>query len=127
VQLDIYEEHLRPLNPTVLVGLDARGFIIAPALALRLNIRFVPVRKKGKLPGEVVQAKYVKEYGADIFEMQRGVLKSTDRVVVIDDLIATGTCFPFPVPDGTTFWIWVFVLIDVNLFRWLGESGGGIG
>lgn len=127
MQLDIYEEHLRPLNPTVLVGLDARGFIIAPALALRLNIRFVPVRKKGKLPGEVVQAKYVKEYGADIFEMQRGVLKSTDRVVVIDDLIATGTCFPFPVPDGTTFWIWVFVLIDVNLFRWLGESGGGIG
>jgi adenine phosphoribosyltransferase len=89
--LDIYEEHLRPLNPTVVVGLDARGFIIAPALALRLNIRFVPVRKKGKLPGETVQATYVKEYGADIFEMQKGVLKSTDRIVVIDDLIATGT------------------------------------
>lgn len=88
--MDLYEEHIRPLEPTVLVGLDARGFIIAPALALRLNIRFVPVRKKGKLPGETVQAKYEKEYGADIFEMQMGVLTETDRVVVIDDLIATG-------------------------------------
>jgi adenine phosphoribosyltransferase len=49
------------------------------------------VRKKGKLPGETVQAAYVKEYGADIFEMQRGSLNSADRVVVVDDLIATGT------------------------------------
>jgi adenine phosphoribosyltransferase len=75
----------------VIIGLDARGFIFAPALALRLNIRFVPVRKRGKLPGPTVQAEYVKEYGADIFEMQTSVLTSSDRVVVVDDLIATGT------------------------------------
>jgi adenine phosphoribosyltransferase len=85
------------LKPTVLVGLDARGFIFAPALALRLNIRFVPIRKRGKLPGECVQAKYVKEYGEDIFEMQKGRMTSSDRVVVVDDLIATGNCqLPFP-------------------------------
>lgn len=78
----------------MIIGLDARGFIIAPALALRLNIRFVPVRKKGKLPGETVQAKFVKEYGEDIFEMQTGRLDETDRVVVIDDLIATGIIPP---------------------------------
>jgi len=89
--LDIFESHIRPLNPTVIVGLDARGFIFAPVLALRLNIRFIPVRKKGKLPGETEQAKYVKEYGEDIFEMQKGRLSSEDRVVVVDDLIATGT------------------------------------
>lgn len=89
--LDLFESHLRPLDPTVIVGLDARGFIFAPALALRLNIRFVPVRKRGKLPGPRVQAKYVKEYGEDIFEMQQGRLNSLDRVVVVDDLIATGT------------------------------------
>lgn len=91
MQLDIFESHIRPLNPTVIVGLDARGFIFAPVLALRLNIRFIPVRKKGKLPGETEQAKYVKEYGEDIFEMQKGRLTSEDRVVVVDDLIATGT------------------------------------
>ena len=88
--MDVYEEHLRPLEPTVVIGLDARGFIIAPALALRLNVRFIPVRKKGKLPGPTVQAKYEKEYGADVFELQMGRLKETDRVVVVDDLIATG-------------------------------------
>jgi hypothetical protein len=98
------------LNPTVIIGLDARGFIFAPALALRLNVRFVPVRKKGKLPGEVVQAEYVKEYGADIFEMQKGRLTSSDRVVVVDDLIATGT------PD-----------VSVNNVRWVSESNRGDG
>lgn len=90
MQLDIFESHMRPLKPTVIVGLDARGFIFAPALALRLDIRFVPVRKRGKLPGETIQAKYVKEYGEDIFEMQKGRLTSLDTVVVVDDLIATG-------------------------------------
>jgi adenine phosphoribosyltransferase len=78
----------------VIVGLDARGFIFAPALALRLNVRFIPIRKRGKLPGETVQAKYVKEYGEDIFEMQKGRMTSDDRVVVVDDLIATGACLP---------------------------------
>ncbi|KAK0543859.1 adenine phosphoribosyltransferase [Tilletia horrida] len=72
------------------VGLDARGFLFGPILALRLGASFVPVRKRGKLPGECVQAKYAKEYGEDVFEMQAGALKPGANVLVVDDLIATG-------------------------------------
>ncbi|EPQ31249.1 uncharacterized protein PFL1_01434 [Pseudozyma flocculosa PF-1] len=72
------------------VGLDARGFLLGPIIAQRLGCGFVPVRKQGKLPGQCVQATYVKEYGEDIFEMQRDALNPGSRVLVIDDLIATG-------------------------------------
>ncbi|GAA5849299.1 hypothetical protein JCM8547_006507 [Rhodosporidiobolus lusitaniae] len=72
------------------VGLDARGFLFGPTLALRLGAGFVPVRKQGKLPGKCFQATYEKEYGTDIFEMQEGAIKKGANVVVIDDLIATG-------------------------------------
>ncbi|CAO3633583.1 unnamed protein product [Mucor hiemalis] len=72
------------------VGLDARGFLLGPLVALRLGAAFVPVRKQGKLPGECAQATYVKEYGEDVFEIQKASLKEGARVIVIDDLIATG-------------------------------------
>ncbi|KAK0530754.1 adenine phosphoribosyltransferase [Tilletia horrida] len=72
------------------VGLDARGFLFGPILALRLGASFVPVRKRGKLPGECVQASYAKEYGQDVFEMQAGALQKGANVLVVDDLIATG-------------------------------------
>ncbi|GAA5807971.1 hypothetical protein MFLAVUS_001352 [Mucor flavus] len=72
------------------VGLDARGFLFGPLVALRLGAAFVPVRKQGKLPGDCAQAVYKKEYGEDIFEIQRDSLKEGARVIVIDDLIATG-------------------------------------
>ncbi|KAI8380982.1 adenine phosphoribosyltransferase [Radiomyces spectabilis] len=72
------------------VGLDARGFLFGPLVALRLGAAFVPVRKQGKLPGECVSAVYEKEYGKDIFEMQVGAVKPGAKVIVIDDLIATG-------------------------------------
>ncbi|KAE8214759.1 hypothetical protein CF319_g1290 [Tilletia indica] len=72
------------------VGLDARGFLFGPILALRLGAAFVPVRKRGKLPGECVKASYEKEYGTDIFEMQAGALEKGANVLVVDDLIATG-------------------------------------
>ncbi|KAI8075099.1 adenine phosphoribosyltransferase [Gongronella butleri] len=74
----------------VVVGLDARGFLFGPLVALRLGAAFVPVRKQGKLPGECVSAVYEKEYGQDIFELQRGAVKAGSRVIIIDDLIATG-------------------------------------
>ncbi|KAJ3204597.1 adenine phosphoribosyltransferase, partial [Entophlyctis luteolus] len=61
-----------------------------PTIALRLGCAFVPVRKAGKLPGEVVQVSYTKEYGTDLFEMQRGAIKPGQRVIILDDLIATG-------------------------------------
>ncbi|KAF7331979.1 Adenine phosphoribosyltransferase [Mycena kentingensis (nom. inval.)] len=86
--------HTIPASPSkkidVVVGLDARGFLLGPIIALRLGAAFVPVRKKGKLPGHCVTATYEKEYGADSFEMQSDAIKPGQTVVVIDDLIATG-------------------------------------
>ncbi|KAL7423334.1 adenine phosphoribosyltransferase [Cryptotrichosporon argae] len=76
--------------PDVIVGLDARGFLFGPILALRLGAAFVPVRKGGKLPGAVEVVKYEKEYGFDEFEMQAGAVKPGQKVIVVDDLIATG-------------------------------------
>ncbi|KIP10649.1 hypothetical protein PHLGIDRAFT_100749 [Phlebiopsis gigantea 11061_1 CR5-6] len=74
----------------VVVGLDARGFLLGPIIAMRLGAAFVPVRKKGKLPGECVTAAYEKEYGIDSFEMQADAIKPGQSVIVVDDLIATG-------------------------------------
>ena len=78
------------LKVDVIVGLEARGFLFGPALALSLGAAFVPVRKKGKLPGRTWSASYVKEYGEDVFEMQQEVIKPGQRVLVVDDIIATG-------------------------------------
>ncbi|CAO3660640.1 unnamed protein product [Rhizopus stolonifer] len=72
------------------VGLDARGFLFGPLIALRLGAAFVPVRKQGKLPGDCAQATYKKEYGEDVFELQKSSLKEGARVIIVDDLIATG-------------------------------------
>ncbi|WFD25495.1 adenine phosphoribosyltransferase [Malassezia nana] len=72
------------------VGLDARGFLLGPVIAQRLGAGFVPVRKQGKLPGECVQATYAKEYGEDVFEMQKGAIPAGSNVLIVDDLIATG-------------------------------------
>jgi len=74
----------------VVVGLDARGFLFGPLIALRLGAAFVPVRKRGKLPGKCVTAEYAKEYGVDTFEMQEGAIPHGANVIVVDDLIATG-------------------------------------
>jgi adenine phosphoribosyltransferase len=77
-------------KPDVIVGLEARGFLFGPSLALRLGAGFVPVRKKGKLPGPTETASYKKEYGEDFFQMQSDAVKPGQRVVVVDDIIATG-------------------------------------
>lgn len=74
----------------VVVGLDARGFLIGPILAQRLGASFVPVRKAGKLPGKCVQASYAKEYGQDVFELQADSIAKDANVLIVDDLIATG-------------------------------------
>jgi adenine phosphoribosyltransferase len=83
-------------KPDVIVGLEARGFLFGPSLALRLGASFVPVRKKGKLPGECVTASYKKEYGEDFFQMQQDGIKQGQKVVVVDDIIATGTQTTYP-------------------------------
>jgi adenine phosphoribosyltransferase len=77
-------------SPTILLGLEARGFLFAPTLARDLELGFAPMRKKGKLPGETESVGYKKEYGGDEFEVQKSVLKG-QRVVILDDVIATGT------------------------------------
>lgn len=90
--IDGLKLHLEMANikPDVIVGLDARGFLFGPTLALQLGAAFVPVRKKGKLPGETTRVEYVKEYGKDVFEMQADSVKPGQTVVIVDDIIATG-------------------------------------
>ncbi|CAP96072.1 adenine phosphoribosyltransferase [Penicillium rubens] len=77
-------------KPDVIVGLEARGFLMGPSLALRLGASFVPVRKQGKLPGPCETQGYQKEYGQDFFQMQADSIKPGQKVLVIDDIIATG-------------------------------------
>ena len=72
------------------VGIESRGFFFAPSLAYNLNTGFVPVRKKGKLPAETISASYELEYGEDILEMHKDAIQQNQRVLIVDDLIATG-------------------------------------
>lgn len=77
-------------TPTAVVGVEARGFIVGTALAQRLGVPFVAVRKPGKLPGETVGVDYGLEYGTDRLELQAGALGADDTVVIADDVLATG-------------------------------------
>jgi len=77
-------------KPDVVVGLDARGFLFGPSLALRLGAGFAPVRKTGKLPGPTQEVAYEKEYGQDFFQIQQDAVKPGQTVLVVDDIIATG-------------------------------------
>jgi adenine phosphoribosyltransferase len=78
------------LKPTVVAGLDARGFIIGSVVAYELGLGFVPIRKKGKLPFTTVGETYELEYGSATVELHTDAVKPGDRVLLIDDLIATG-------------------------------------
>src|ERR1700722_18092056 len=74
----------------LVLGIEARGFIFAPALAYRLNAGFVPVRKPGKLPAETVKYDYALEYGTNSLEIHRDAIQKGQRVLIVDDLLATG-------------------------------------
>lgn len=78
------------MRPDVVAGLDARGFILGSVVAYELNIGFVPIRKKGKLPFTTVEETYELEYGSATVELHTDAVKPGDRVLLIDDLIATG-------------------------------------
>ena len=78
------------MRPDVVAGLDARGFILGAVIAYELNVGFVPVRKKGKLPFTTVEETYELEYGSATVELHTDAVKPGDRVLLIDDLIATG-------------------------------------
>jgi len=80
----------RGIGITHVAGIEARGFIFGAGVAIALGVGFVPVRKKGKLPGETIGQNYALEYGVDTIEIHADVLKPGDKVLLVDDLIATG-------------------------------------
>ncbi len=88
--IDQMAEHCAPLSPNYVVGMESRGFIFGTPLAYRLNAGFVPVRKSGKLPADVHTVEYDLEYGTDRLQIHQDAFQAGDRVVIVDDLIATG-------------------------------------
>lgn len=78
------------LHVDKVVGIESRGFLFGPVVAYNLNAGFVPVRKPGKLPWETVEASYELEYGSDSIEMHEDAIQPGERVLIVDDLIATG-------------------------------------
>ncbi|XP_037264567.1 adenine phosphoribosyltransferase isoform X2 [Falco rusticolus] len=90
--IDLLEDHLRVSFPQIdfIAGLDSRGFLIGPPLAQRLGIGFVPIRKKGKLPGPTESVSYALEYGKAELEIQSDAVEPGQKVVIVDDLLATG-------------------------------------
>jgi len=88
--IDSLTEQVRPLKPDVVLGIEARGFIFAPALAYNLGAGFVPVRKPNKLPADTERISYELEYGMDTLEMHKDAVKPGMRVLIADDLLATG-------------------------------------
>ncbi|NOY94736.1 MAG: adenine phosphoribosyltransferase [Deltaproteobacteria bacterium] len=88
--LELLEERFEGERVDAIVGMEARGFIFGAALAARMRVSFVPARKPGKLPAEVERVEYALEYGTDSLEIHKDGLKKGDRVLVVDDLIATG-------------------------------------
>ena len=75
---------------TKVVGIESRGFILAPAVAMEIGAGFVPVRKPGKLPAETVEVSYAKEYGMDVIQIHKDALNENDVVLIHDDILATG-------------------------------------
>jgi adenine phosphoribosyltransferase len=84
------DDALKPYRPELLVGIESRGFLVAAPLALSLGCGFVMVRKRGKLPGPTIPLTYDLEYGTDTVEVQADAIKPRQRVIVLDDLLATG-------------------------------------
>ncbi len=88
--IDLLSVATRHFDPDPLVGIESRGFLVAAPLALQLGCGFVMCRKKGKLPGATVSHTYQLEYGSDTIEMQADAVRPGQRIIVMDDLLATG-------------------------------------
>ncbi|KAL8498770.1 hypothetical protein ACS0TY_021916 [Phlomoides rotata] len=88
--VDIFVDRYKDMGISVIAGIEARGFMFGPPLALAIGAKFVPLRKRGKLPGKVISEAYELEYGKDCLEMHVGSVEEGEKVVVIDDLVATG-------------------------------------
>lgn len=85
----LYERY-KDLGVEKVVGIDARGFLFGAVLAYKLDVGFAPVRKKGKLPPPVISQEYTLEYGSNVVEMSQDGVRQGEKVVIVDDLIATG-------------------------------------
>lgn len=88
--VDLFEERYKKIKIDKIAGIESRGFIIGAALADRLGIGFVPIRKNGKLPAETISEEYELEYGKDKIEMHADAIEKNEQVLLVDDLIATG-------------------------------------
>jgi len=88
--IDALAEYYLPKEVDLVLGMEARGFIFGPALAYRLNAGFVPVRKPGKLPAETTKVSYDLEYGSNTLEVHKDAIHKGQRVIIVDDLLATG-------------------------------------
>src|SRR6266566_5280562 len=88
--IDALAEYYLPKKVDLILGMEARGFIFGPALAYRLNAGFVPVRKPGKLPAATAKYDYALEYGTNTLEIHRDAIEKGQRVLICDDLLATG-------------------------------------
>ena len=88
--IDAMTAPLRGLKADALIGIESRGFIFGAPIARELGIGFVPVRKLGKLPGETITVEYELEYGKNVLELHRDALTPGQRVVIVDDVLATG-------------------------------------
>lgn len=88
--IDTIVNYCREKKADVIVGPEARGFVLGAPLAYALGLGFVPVRKPGKLPGETISYEYELEYGTDLLEIHKDAIKPGQRVIIADDLLATG-------------------------------------
>ena len=88
--IDYFYNVAKALDINVIIAPESRGYLFGAPLAYRLGAALVPLRKAGKLPGEVVKQEYALEYGTNAVELQVGAVKTGDRVLIVDDLIATG-------------------------------------
>ena len=88
--IDQLTDLVRQYRPEVVIGMESRGFIFAAPIAYQLDAGFVPVRKLGKLPGQVISTEYDLEYGTNTLELHNDAIASGQRVLIVDDLLATG-------------------------------------
>ncbi len=88
--VEVISQHYKNKKIDIVVGAEARGFILAPTVAFNLGAGFVPVRKPGKLPYKKISASYSLEYGTDTLEMHKDGIKKGQQVLMVDDLLATG-------------------------------------
>ena len=88
--IDSLHMQIKDWRPDIIAGIESRGFLFATPLALRMELPMMMIRKAGKLPGEVVSYEYDLEYGTDKIQIQADAIKSGQRVVIVDDLLATG-------------------------------------